>query len=80
MPTKEPPPPHFFDAGSMSLAPELFKGVCSWIVGDIPAARYREWVIGESQEATEAGDSNDPLDPLPSVHVAEGRAFSSPYT
>ena len=47
-------------------------------MGDIPAARYRERVIGESQEATDAGDSKGPLDPLPSVHVAEGRAFSSP--
>ena len=62
MPTKEPPSPHSFDAGSMSLVPGLFEGlgVCSWIVGDIPAARYRERVIGESQEAAEAGDSKDP--------------------
>ena len=44
----------------------------------MPAARYRERVIGESQEATEAGDSKEPLDPLPSVHVAEERASSSP--
>ena len=28
-------------------------------------------VIGESYEATEAGDLKDPLHPLPSVHVAE---------
>ena len=58
----------------------LFKelGVCSWIVGDISAARYRERVIGESHEATEAGDSKDSLHPLPSVHVAEGRVLSSP--
>ena len=61
------------------MFPGLFKGlgVCSWIVGDIPAARYRERVIGESHEATEAGDSKDPLNPLPSVHVAEGRVLSS---
>ena len=78
--TKEPPPPHSFDAGSMSLVPGLLKGlgVCSCIVGDMPAARYRERVIGESQEAIEAGDSKDHLDPLPSVHVAEERALSSP--
>ena len=47
-------------------------------MGDMPAARYRERVIGESQEATEVGDSKEPLDPHPSVHVAEERAFSSP--
>ena len=60
--------------------PGLFKGlgVCSWIMGDIPTARYCEQVIGESHEATEAGDSKDPLHLLPSVHVAEGRLLSSP--
>ena len=47
-------------------------------MGDIPTARYRERVIGESHEATEAGDSKDPLHPLPSVHVAEERVLSSP--
>ena len=47
-------------------------------MGDIPAARYRGRVIGESHEATEAGDSKDPLHPVPSAHVAEGRVLSSP--
>ena len=60
--------------------PGLFKGlgVYSWIVSGIPATRYRERVTGESHEATEAGDSKDPLHLLPSVHVAEERVLSSP--
>ena len=44
----------------------------------MPAVKYRERVIDESQEATEADDSKDPLDLLPSVHIAEERALSSP--
>ena len=35
-------------------------------------------VIDESREATEAGDSKDPLHLLPFVHVAEERVLSSP--
>ena len=33
-------------------------------MGGIPAARYREQVMSESHEATEAGDSKDPSSDL----------------
>ena len=71
MPRREQPPPHSFPAGSVRLVPGLF---CGFDVNTgIPAARYREQVMGESHEATEADESKDPsLDLRPSVHLAEG--------
>ena len=49
-----------------ALVPGLFCGfdVYSGIMGGIPAARYREQVMSESHEATEAGDSKDPSSDL----------------
>ena len=69
MPGREIPPPHYFTAGSVPLVIGLFcgSGVYSGIMGDIPAARYREQVIGESHGATQPGDPKDPLHLLPSV-------------
>ena len=57
MPRRELPPPQFFTAGSVPCVPldysiDLFD-VYSGIMGDIPAARYRERVMGESHEVTE---------------------------
>ena len=74
------PPPHSFDVGSLSLVPGLSKGldVRIWVVGEMPAVRYRERVMGESQEATDGGESKVPLNTPPSVHVAEGRVLFAP--
>ena len=61
MPRGDLPPPHSLTAGSVPLVPRLFCGfdVYSGIMGDIPAARFRERLMRESHEAPEAGEYKD---------------------
>ena len=87
MPRRKLLPPQSFTA-QQGLCPlcldypvDLIGGfdVYSGIMRDIPAARYRERVMTESHEATEAGKSKDPsLDFRLSVHLAEGWVSSPP--